>query len=158
MYVDRSGQEPILSRDQFELVGRKRGKTASVITRAWGDTVDTAGWAQVRHHSASAPRRPEPRSTTEVPLNDVLAALRHVESGQAPRPFLGATAWNIVAEMNNQDVSPNDPDYLIPWQEWIHRDFRNGTERRARAAGRLAEAYGQLAEIDVPELPRRRAD
>jgi hypothetical protein len=149
----------MLSRDQFELVGRKRGKTASVITRAWGSTADAAWWSQVGHDATKAQPRQELRSSTEIPLNDVLTSLRYVESGRSPWLFLtlGATAWNIVAEMNNQDVSPNDPDYLIPWQEWIHRDFRNGTERRARAAGRLAEAYGQLAEIDVPELPMRRA-
>ena len=150
----------MLSRDQFELVGRKRGKTASVITRAWGATADAAWWSQTAHDVTRVLPRQELRSNTEIPLNDVLASLRHVESGRSPWLFLtlGATAWNIVAEMNNQGVSPNDPGYLIPWQEWIHRDFRNGAQRRERAAERLAEAYGQLAEIDTPELPRHQTD
>lgn len=143
MYLDRSKEPLLLPRTTFEKVGQSHRKIAQVITRAWNDTAYAADFMLDNGRKSHVL---DYRDRDVVDFGNVMKTVRFLEGGTHHVMLLGQTAWNIIADINNRDLRPHDPDYLISWSEPVHHNFRNGEYRRQRAAERLAESYALLAE------------
>lgn len=137
----------IVTKSEFDEVGRQFSHSQSTLTSAWKSTLGLVFFMDrdIRDHQVSL------RYTTDYPreinFERVVDGIRFQESGKHPTLFLGRIAWNTVAEINNAELSISDPNFIISWTEHIHKDFRNGEVRRARAAEHLAQAYVDLGRL-----------
>lgn len=137
----------LLKSAEFKDRALARGKTPAVAQKAWQQTVDMTRLADTDEQ-----RRSSRRNAATLSQERVRRAIRLMESGKSPALMLGKTAWNLVAELNNDGLALDDPDYIIPWVDWLHKDLRGGERRRERAAERLNLAYRQLGELATSEL------
>jgi hypothetical protein len=136
-----SKSELFVSRAAFTDVGQNQGKRASVITRAWKSTAWLADFMKPPLWGCHTDPLPEAVNFTEV-----MRGVRFIETGQWHAMLLGQTPWNMVAEINNQDKTPADSDFLVEWIPSLHPQFRNGAARRERAAAQLRVIYAELAD------------
>lgn len=139
----------ILYRDEFTRTGWRQGRQPQVITRAWNDSrAASTQFLDMPLNERRSIDRDRYISNT-LNFSELMKTVRLLETGQHHTMLLGKTAWNIIAEINNDGLSALEPDFLISWSEGIHPDLRNGEYRRGRAAERLQIAYAELAQVAV---------
>jgi|GEM_PF-3969257 len=144
MELDRASQPIILHRELFEEVGHRRYKVAAVISRAWCEAGHLAELPIPMTPSERSHRHHDRLESITLNFTDLMAGMRELERGEHHMMLLGKTAWDIVADINNESLAASDAEYLIPWIDGVHPDFRNGAHRREQAAQHLADAYRQL--------------
>ncbi len=136
----------ILHLEEFREIASQHSRWPHVQTKAWKATLGVAfyngGAADIPQNFWYSEQYPE-----SVNFSQVRAGIRKIESGAEHTMIGGARAWDIIAAVNNEAVSLSDPDYIIEWTPHIHPDFRNGLERRQRAAAHLVEAYQHLGTL-----------
>lgn len=159
MIVDQTGSvERIVTREAFTKVGEAHGKIPRVITRAWNDTRSTAelyaGLAFVK--DAVWVCQQVHTDPNLLDFEDAMKGIRFMESGSARFLSIGETAWNIVANINNEGLQPNNPDYLLEWVDAIHPGFRGGVASRERTAQQIADVYAHLGSLTVAQVNAQR--
>lgn len=135
-----------LSKEHFEQTGLHFSSSIQVLTKAWKSTLDLAHYAQDVRGKWQSPwyRNDYPHS---VDFDDVVKGIRKTENGDFRFMPLGRIAWNTLAEINNDGLPAHDTEFIIPWTEHIHHNFRNGEQRKQLAVERLQEAYTELGKL-----------
>lgn len=132
--------------EEFREIASQHSRWPHVQTKAWKTALRMAvyngGATDIPRDFWYSDQYPK-----SVDFAVVRAGIRQVESGAEFAMTGGARAWDIIAAVNNEPLSLSDPDYIIEWTPHIHPDFRNGLERRERAAERLQAAYSQLGKL-----------
>ena len=144
----------VITKQQFEQHGQQFSRHQNVLTRAWKDSLYLAKSTEQRFTGVSSWEswsRYDPEYPNEMNVIYAIAGRRYIETGQHHSLLLGRTAWNTLAAVNNDELSVTDPEYILPWTNHIHPDFRNGALRRERAAARLAAAYAELGSMALSQ-------
>jgi hypothetical protein len=128
----------IVTRDEFKDKAASR-TNSSWATRAW----ETAILIDMQTHQEG--RTIPDIKQSEVNLDNIFKFFREIESGrkQIYNIFgLGEAAWNVLTDLINERYAAQDEVVILPWDIFIHENFRSPDEiRRQRAALKLEDKY-----------------